>query len=291
VEDIAAEGAFNDVLKKHQEITEVLHTASPFSFGLEKSFKEAYLYPATKGTKYVLEDVKNFAPQVKHVVIASSFAAILHFDKFGDETFIHTEDTWSPVEWSDVKDEIVAYNASEKAAEVLGRSFVEHEKPNLTLTTVNPPYVFGPQKFDDVLINQTLNTSAELVNKLLAIAPGNTEFQAQPVGISSDVCDVAKLHVTGLKNDKLAGLRLFTANGAFNGQSLLKIIHKLFPELDGKVGKAKPEGAEEVAERQNFYYDTTKTQKATGFTWTSLETTIKDSVAQILKYKKEHGQF
>jgi NADPH-dependent methylglyoxal reductase len=290
VEDIAAEGAFNDVLKNHPEITEVLHTASPFSFGLEKSFEEAYLYPATKGTKHALEAVKNFAPQVKHVVVTSSFAAIVNRDKAGDKSFIHTEDTWNPVEWSDVKDQFVAYTASKKCAEALARKFVEEEKPNFTLTTVNPPYVFGPQKFDDVLVNPTLNTSAEFVNKLLAIAPDNTEFQAQPAGLSCDVRDVAKLHVLPLENDELAGLRLFPVNGAFNGQTLLNTLHKLFPELDGKVGKGKPEGAEEgVAENQTFY-DTTKTKQATGLTWTPLETTIKDSVAQILKYKKEHGQ-
>jgi NADPH-dependent methylglyoxal reductase len=290
VEDIAAEGAFNHVLKNHPEITEVLHTASPFSFGLEKSFEEAYLYPATKGTKHALEAVKNFAPQVKHVVVTSSFAAIVNRDKAGDKSFIHTEDTWNPVEWSDVKDQFVAYTASKKCAEVLARKFVEDEKPNFTLTTVNPPYVFGPQKFDDVLVNPTLNTSAEFVNKLLAIAPDNTEFQAQPVGLSCDVRDVAKLHVLPLENDDLAGMRLFPVNGAFNGQTLLNTLHKLFPELDDKVGKGKPEGAEEgVAENQTFY-DTTKTKQATGLTWTPLETTIKDSVAQILKYKKEHGQ-
>jgi NADPH-dependent methylglyoxal reductase len=290
VEDIAAEGAFDDVLKNHQEITEVLHIVPPFSFGLEISFEEAYVYPATKGTKNILEAVKNFAPQVNHVVVTSSFAAIVNTEKISDKSFIHTEETWNPIEWSDVKDQFAAYTASKKCAEVIARKFVEEEKPNFTLTTVNPPYVFGPQKFDEVLVNPTLNTSAEVIHQLLAVSPDNTKFQAQPLALSSDVRDVAKLHVLPLENDNLAGLRLFPVNCGFNSQTLLNILHKLFPELDGKVGKGNPKGAEEVAKRDNYFYDTTETEKATGLTWTPLETAIKDFVSQILKYKKEHGQ-
>jgi NADPH-dependent methylglyoxal reductase len=111
------------------------------------------------------------------------------------------------------------------------------------------------------------------------------------VGISYDVHDVAKLHVLQLDKDKLAGLRLFIVNAAFNVQSLLNIVQYLFPELDGKVGQGGggAEGAEEVAESENFYHDTIKTEKAPDLTWTPLETTIRDSIGQILKYKKKPG--
>ncbi|ODV73676.1 SDR family oxidoreductase [Cyberlindnera jadinii NRRL Y-1542] len=285
VEDIAAEGAFNDVFKKHPEITEVLHTASPFSFGLNKSFEDAYLTPATKGTQHVLEAIKEYAPQVKHVVVTSSFAAIANRSKSGDKSFIHTEDTWNPIEWSDVDDQYKAYTASKKCAEVLARKFVEAEKPNFTLTTVNPPYVLGPQLFEDALENPTLNTSAEIVHQLLSTPADYAEYLSAPVGLSVDVRDVAKLHVLPIEKDSLAGLRLFPVNGAFNGQTLLNIIHNSFPELDGKVGKGKPEGAEEQVAKTQAYYDTTKTQQATGLTWIPLEKTVKDSVAQILSYK------
>lgn len=285
VEDIAADGAFNDVLKNHPEVTGVLHTASPFSFGLEKSFEEGYLDPATKGTKHALEAVKNFAPQVKHVVVTSSFASIVNRDKAGDKSFIHTEDTWNPIEWSDVKDQYMAYTASKKLAERLARTFVEEEKPNFTLTTVNPPYVFGPQKFADVLVNPTLNTSAEFVNNLLRTPVDSTEFISTPAGIACDVRDVAKLHVLPLEDEKLAGLRLFPVNGAFNGQTLLNSIHRSVPELEGKVGKGKPEGAEEFVENNHTFFDTSKTQAVTGLTWTPLDVTLKDSVDQILSFK------
>lgn len=288
VEDIVSEGAFNEVLKNNAHITEVLHTASPFSFGLDQSFEDAYLKPATLGTKHALEAVKKFAPQVKHVVVTSSFAAIANRDKTGDKSFVHTEETWNPIEWSDVQDQYQAYTASKKCAEVLARKFVEDEKPNFTLTTVNPPYVLGPQMFEDVLANPTLNTSAEFVNKTLAVPVDNTEYLEAPAGLACDVRDVAKLHVAPIENDKLAGLRLFPVNGAFNGQTLLNTIHREFPELDGKVGRGAPEGAEEKVAQYHAFYDTSKTQAATGITWIPLEKTIHDSVAQILSYRNSH---
>lgn len=291
VEDIAAEGAFNETLQQHPEITEVLHTASPFSFGLNKDLKEAYWVPATQGTKNILTAIKDFAPQVKHVVVTSSFAAIVDIAKLlSDKSFVHTEETWNPITWDQVKNEVDAYFASKKLAEELARNFVKEQSPNFTLTTVNPPYVLGPQKFEEALVNPTLNTSAEYVNKLLAIKPDNEEFQSQPSGLAVDVRDVAKLHVLPLENEKLAGARLFPTNGAFIGQSILDIIHKNFPELDGKVGKGKSEGVEEYLANNSAKYNVSKTKEITGIEeFIPLEKTIVDSVAQILAYKKAHN--
>ncbi len=287
VHDIATEGAFNEVLKNHPEITDVLHTASPFSFGLNKDLKEAYWVPATQGTKNVLEAIKADAPQVKHVVITSSFAAIVNREKGGDKSFIHTEETWNPITWDDVDGEAKAYTASKKLAEELAREFVEDENPNFTLTTVNPPYVFGPQKFEDSLVNPNLNTSAEIVNKLLSSSPNDTHFFEQPFGTSVDVRDVALLHVLPIENDELAGKRLFPTQAAFNGQVLLNIINKEFPELNGKIAKGSPEGAEEKVKETETFYDTSKTLKWAGIKqWIPLEQTLKDAVSQILTFRK-----
>jgi len=289
VGDIASEGAFNEALKNHPEITEVLHTASPFSFGLNKDLKEAYYIPATEGTKNVLEAIVKFGTQVKHVVITSSFAAIVNRDKGGDSSFIHTEETWNPITWDDVDGEPKAYTASKKLAEELARNFVKENKPNFTLTTVNPPYVFGPQKFENALVNPTLNTSAEFVNKLLATKPDDDHFFEQPAGLSVDVRDVAKLHVLPIENDELANKRLFPVQAGFVGQSILNILNDNFPELNGKIAKGKPEGTDEYIKKTQTYYDTSNTLKWTGIDhWITLEQTIKDAANQILSYKKKN---
>lgn len=287
VGDIAADGAFNEVLKNHPEITSVLHTASPFSFGLNKDLKEAYWVPATQGTKNILTAIKDFAPQVKSVVVTSSFASIMDVAQMGKRDFIHTEETWNPITWDNVTNEIEAYLASKKLAEELARNFVKENKVNFSLSTVNPPYVLGPQKFDDALVNPTLNTSAEIVNGLLATKPDDVEFHSDPSGLAVDVRDVAALHVLLLEKEELAGARLFPTNGAFIGQSILDTLHKNFPELDGKVGKGKSEGVDKFIADYLPLYDISKTHELTGIKeFIPLEKTIVDSAKQILDYQK-----
>jgi NADPH-dependent methylglyoxal reductase len=285
VGDIAAEGAFDETLKSHPEITGVLHTASPFSYGIDKPFKDAYLIPATQGTKNVLKAIVDHAPQVKQVVITSSFAAIVNISKSGDKTFIHTEETWNPITWDDVDGEHRAYQASKKLAEELARDFVKENKVNFTLTTINPPFVFGPQRFTDSLANPTLNTSAEFVNNLLTTPVDTTEFIGTPAGLAVDVRDVATLHVLPLENEELAGKRLTPISASFNAQALLNIIHETFPELDGKIGKGDTsKDAQALANENGSQYDTSNTLKWTGFeSWIPIEKTIKDSVQQILE--------
>lgn len=284
VKDIAEKDAFKEVFQKHPEITFVLHTASPFSFGLNKSFEDGYLVPACEGTKNILLAIKDYAPQVKHLIVTSSFAAIINSDKVGDKSFVHTEQTWNPIEWKDVNNELTAYVASKKLAEKLARDFVKNEKPSFKLTTVNPPYVLGPQKFCSSFEKSILNTSSEIINNLLKTKPDCTDLLEDPSGLAVDVRDVAKLHVLPLLDSNLEGMRLFPANGAFNSQTLLNMIHRLF-DLDQKVGRGKPENAEKVMEEKACNYDTSETQKATKMSWIPLETTIRDSVSQILDNK------
>ncbi|KAK9233994.1 hypothetical protein V1525DRAFT_414551 [Lipomyces kononenkoae] len=72
VEDIGAPGAFDEAVKG---VDVIVHTASP-----SNPVKDL-LDPAIKGTKSILQAAKNFAPQVKRIIITSSFAAILNWDK------------------------------------------------------------------------------------------------------------------------------------------------------------------------------------------------------------------
>jgi NADPH-dependent methylglyoxal reductase len=292
VEDIAAPGAFDDVLKNNESITGVLHTASPFSFGLDKPLEDAYLTPAVEGTKNILISTKKFAPQVDRVIVTSSFASIYDYTQAAKRDFVHTDKTWNPIEWEIVSDEGQAYYASKKLAEREVWKFVEEEKPNFKVATVTPPYVFGTQFFDDVLSNPTLNTSAEIVNKLLSTPVDANDFQSKQVGLAVDVRDVAYLHVKALQDDKLLGNRLFPSSGPFLEQSILNIMHKNFPELDGKIGK----GANDEAVTAKFLADyapladTTNTLELVGReSWIPIEDTVVAATKQILDYRKANG--
>src|SRR5258706_3908816 len=73
--DISSPDAYKDVFQDAEDLTAVIHTASPFYLTFEKP--EELLLPAINGTRNLLHAIKHAAPQVKRVVITSSFASII----------------------------------------------------------------------------------------------------------------------------------------------------------------------------------------------------------------------
>ena len=87
--DISSPNAYDDVFRDAEDITAVIHTASPFHFAFEKP--EELLLPAVDGTKNLLHTIKHSAPQVKRVVITSSFASIVDTSKGMHPGYVYSE--------------------------------------------------------------------------------------------------------------------------------------------------------------------------------------------------------
>lgn len=297
VPDIAAKGAFDHVLKNNQDIDFVLHTASPFSFGANISNEEAFLIPATQGTLNILEATHKFGNQVKHVVVTSSFAAIVHRNRSGDSSFIHTEETWNPIEWETAKSsETTSYTASKKLAEKLTWKFIHDNQPKFTLNTVNPPYVLGPQQFEYGLDRASLNTSADYIRQALDTTPDYTGPFDALSGLSVDVRDVARMHVLPLSDPKrFNGKRLYPVNGSvksskifedgkYNLERILEVLNKNFPQLKGKISPGGIKDNKQYLDKI-VYYDNSKTVELTGVDFISFEKSVVDAASQILNYK------
>ncbi|CDO93760.1 unnamed protein product [Kluyveromyces dobzhanskii CBS 2104] len=296
VADIAAPNAFDAVFQKHTDLKYVLHTASPFSFGLTKSNEENYLIPATHGTKSVLESIQKYGKNVEHVVVTSSFAAIVNRDRSGDASFINDEKTWNPITWEEAhNDAALSYTASKKLAEKLAWDFIKENNSTFKLTTVNPPYVFGPQKYSFGLARASLNTSADFVNKALKTTTDYKGPFAQPAGVSCDVRDVAKLHVLPLGKEEYHGQRLFPINGTgygyeeyedgkFNFERILRTLQETHPELKGKIspGGIKDNEAELA---KLTYYKNKITTDLTKLKFYTFSDTIHDAAKQILDFE------
>lgn len=77
------------------------------------------------------------------MVITSSFASILNADKGNSWTeHTYTESDWNPItEEESTLNPSNAYRASKTFAERAAWEFLEKEKPNFTISTVNPPLV------------------------------------------------------------------------------------------------------------------------------------------------------
>ena len=101
--------------------------------------------PAVIGTTGILRSIKKSAPSVKHVVITSSFAAIVQASKGFWPGHAYSEEDWNPITMDEATENpMMGYRASKTFAEKAAWEFLEKERPNFTLSTINPPMVFGP---------------------------------------------------------------------------------------------------------------------------------------------------
>lgn len=99
VPDITTSGAFDDaVLGVHG----VVHMASPFVHGVEDNERDL-IVPAINGTKAILQSTHRFAPEVKRVVVTSSFAAINDFSKGLRAGHVYDETQWNPLTYEQTK--------------------------------------------------------------------------------------------------------------------------------------------------------------------------------------------
>lgn len=124
------------------------------------------LDPAINGTTGILKAIARSAPSVRHVVVTSSFAAILEEAKLSDPKTVFSEKAWNPVTAEDAaKNPATAYRASKTLAEKAAWDFVKDPAngAKFSLSTINPPMVYGP-----VVCKTYCARSPELVARALA---------------------------------------------------------------------------------------------------------------------------
>lgn len=280
VKDIVPDDAFDDFVKNHPEATVFLHTASPFNFS-STDIENDLLKPAVNGTKSALSAIKKYGPQIKRVVVTSSYVAMADFSVAQSPTTIINEDSWSPLTWeTSLTNSVLGYCGSKKFAEKAAWEFVEAEKPNFVLSTVNPVYVFGPQAFDE-LVKENLNTSSEIVNNILKLKSPDANVP-QTTGYVVDVRDVAEAHIVAFEKEETAGKRLFLTTGGFTEQTILDVLHKDFPEYSKNYPVGAP-GSDKERLAGQYTVDNEWTRKVLGFKLKTVEETIRDSAAQILR--------
>ncbi|KAL0257859.1 Glycine-rich RNA-binding protein 2, mitochondrial [Diplodia seriata] len=255
VKDIAVEGAFDEAVKSDPPFEAVIHTASPFHFNVTDVRKEL-LDPAIIGTTGILKSIQKSAPTVKRVVITSSFAAIRHPFKGDWPEHTYSEADWNPMTLEQALENPGAgYTASKLFAEQEAWKFVESEKPNFTLATLAPPFVFGPVK-PDLGSLSALNTSNQVIS---AFVQGKCKQGIPPTVafIWTDVRDLALGHVLAVEKEEAGGKRFFFTAGYFTNKQVAKIIWDRFPEYrdnlpdpDSEGGGFPPEGVYKVDNRQ-----------------------------------------
>lgn len=275
VEDIAKEDAFDEAVKSTPPFDAVLHTASPFHFNVTDPKKDL-LDPAIIGTTGILKAIKKNAPQVKRVVVTSSFAAIMNAKNNPD---VYDESCWNPVTMDEAlhTDASTAYRASKTFAEKAAWDFVDKEKPNFTLSTMNPPLVLGPvvHYFNDL---SSINTSNELARDLIS---GKFKDGIPPtrVVLWVDVRDLALAHVRAIERGDAAGKRFFIVAGRFRNSDVVDVVKKNFPQLKDKL----PTEYERLPEEFPYDVDNSRSKEILGLEYRNFEQCITDLVDSLLK--------
>lgn len=279
VKDIAADGAFDEFVKNHPEATVFLHTASPFHFNVT-NVENDLLQPAIRGTKSALQSIKDHGPNIKRVVVTSSYAAMASFEMDNTPGEVRDETSWNNITWEQsLENPVAGYYGSKTFAEKAAWDFVREQNPDFVLTVVNPVYVFGPQPTDD-FDTLKLNTSSAIINNITKVTKTEDVYPVNAMAV--DVRDVAKAHIVAFEKEEAKNERLFLTTGPFTQQVLLDVLHKKFPKQSENVPVGTPGSEkEEIAKRATANND--KTLKILGFSLISVEQTIADSIEQIFK--------
>jgi nucleoside-diphosphate-sugar epimerase len=274
VPDIAVEGAFDEAVKI-PGLDAVIHTASPFHFNVTDTKKDL-LDPAIIGTTGVLKAIKKNAPSVKHVVITSSFAAIVDGGKGNGVGHTYSEKDWNPItEAQALENPSSGYRASKTFAEKAAWAFVEKEKPGFTLSTINPPLVLGPIVH---YLNSldALNTSNQGIRNFIT-GQSKKEYPPSGVFLWVDVRDVALAHVKAIELDAAAGKRFFVTNGYFSLREVAGIIRKNFPDLEDRLPPKDLKGGDYPAGGL-YKFDNSRAKEVLGIKFRGLEESVVDTV-------------
>lgn len=280
VKDLNDENAFDDFVKKHPEATVFLHTASPATFEVTDIEKDL-LQPAIKGTKAALQAVHKYGPNIKRVVVTSSYVSMASLTMDSEVGRVIDESSWSDItKEMALSNPFLGYFGSKLFAEKAAWEFVKEEKPHFTLSTVNPVFIFGPQPTDDFNTDK-MNVSVEIVNAIVKLLGPTADVR--PLNTSAvDVRDVAKAHLVGFEKEEAKNQRLFLVSGSFTQQDVLDVLHSKFPKQSENVPVGKP-GSQEEEYKLRATLDNEKTKKILGFPLIPVKQSIFDTVEQIYK--------
>ncbi|KIX02420.1 uncharacterized protein Z518_08361 [Rhinocladiella mackenziei CBS 650.93] len=278
VADFAKATSFHEAVR---DVEGIIHVASPLNFGVQDNEKD-FILPAINGVKSILEATAQ-APQVRRVVITSSFGAVINADRKAPPRFTYTAADWNPLSYEEAADnkspQIVAYRGSKKFAELAAWEFVQREKVNFDMVTLCPPMVFGPIVHPVARMDE-LNDSAA---RLWEVASGSNPMPVARVPFWIDVRDLAQAHVEALLRPGIGNKRFTVASPErFSYQKAAEII---MSEFDwGKSRVCQSGGKQEIDDSHDLDGETAA--KELGLTYRSFRESVVDFVTQATKLEE-----
>lgn len=301
VSDLLASGSLDQaVLGKDY----IVHVASPYVL-TAKNNKKDIIEPAVNMTRNVLEaalkaekaaKAEGKTPQLKRIVVTSSFAAILNpLRGVEKRDYTYTDKDWQPITSTFIASfySPLAYLVSKTLAEKTVWSFLEQHKPTFDAATVNPPNIYGPI-IHEVKSEDALNTSSAEPWKLYKAGGPKGDGKVPPDTFVSfcDVRDVARVHVEALDNPKASNTRYLSYGGSVSWQEVADEIHNN-PEYPRELKDHIPKGNPGANTRPSplCKLDTSRAEGDLGIKFRDWkESVIKGSLYSFMEIEKKWNQ-
>lgn len=175
-------------------------------------------------------------------------------------------------------------NLMQTFAEKAAWKFVETEKPQFDLVTMNPPLVYGPVVHDLTSLDN-LNTSNQRIRDF--VQGKCTDDVLPPTGtfLWTDVRDLALAHVRAIEVPEAGGRRFLVTAGLYSMKTLVDAIRKTHPELESKL----PKNPIDDTPADIYGYDNSPARELLGINFRSLEESVRDTVDSLLRISTEKG--
>ncbi|KNG86407.1 putative NAD dependent epimerase/dehydratase [Aspergillus nomiae NRRL 13137] len=284
VPDIVEDGAFDEAVKG---VDGIMHTACPGAIETENN-KRDIVQPAINGTINILQSARKHAPQIKRIVITSSFASMIDMSKGTWPGHVYSEKDWNPMTYEEAVSEgttnLQAYLAAKKVAERAAWNFVRDENTSFDLVTILPPIIYGPNIIA-THVSQLNVTSADLYRLMSPDSKPSGSIPDNGFWSWVDVRDVAQAHLKAYEVSEAGGERFFICAGNYSYQQIADIWREKVPEVKDRVPLGKPGSG--FGDVELYTPDARKSQRILGLRYRGLEESVVDSAYAFLELEKQ----
>ncbi|KAF2171175.1 hypothetical protein M409DRAFT_18292 [Zasmidium cellare ATCC 36951] len=273
VPDITVPGAFDTAVKG---VSGVIHMASPFTYAIQDNERDLII-PAVKGAEGILQSTYRFAPDVKRVVLPSSFAALNDFGKGLRPGHVYDETQWNPITYQETKEDTkgLAYAGSKTLAERAAWEFLSSNPDvNFSLSTINPVMVYGSPLPGSLTLDH-LGQSAGEIYALMNGTLDDVPPTRMPVFV--DVRDVADAHRLAFETTQPG--RFAMCGGDFTREEICRLFRDAGLGLEGRVPK---NGVDRDTRVEHYRVDTTRAKEILGIKFKGFEETFLDMANEFL---------
>ncbi|KOS39372.1 hypothetical protein ACN38_g9804 [Penicillium nordicum] len=271
IPDLTEEAAFRGKL---DGVDYILHLASPLAHGTDK---ESFFGPAVKGTLAVLKEAAK-VPSIKKVVVTSSIASLIPLAGLPSGGVVKEDNDWDltvdpTADFVDPHHLVAApmtlYRASKLLANNATWNFWKTEKPQYSLVTLHPSFVFGHNLVQSCAEEVQTGSNGVVWGSVMGGVPitGTTGVHIQ---------DVAQAHIKALDPKIKDGSKYLISGPPTTWKEVARIVHTAYPNVGAKIT--------EQAEGGSLPVDTTKAENELEIHWQPWEEIVRSVMDQQLGF-------